>query len=106
MSKAKKIMQESASVKERAEQFTQTIRRNLKKSILDPLVDQREKLEDELASILDFSLEINVNKGLMPITREDSEKRFARAIQLEYDLKLLRLETEAKTEIFNTYFDE
>jgi len=106
MSKALTIMQKASNVQERAEKFEGTIARNLKKKILDPLVDRKEQLEDKIASLLDFSLDTNLNKGVIPVTREQCESRFAEVISLEYELKLLILELEAKTKTFDSYFGE
>lgn len=106
MSKALLIMQTVPSVNDRAEKFVQTIKRNLQKKVLDVLIDSREKLEDKIASLKDFSLNTDLNKGLQPIGREECEQRFEEIMGLEYKLILLNEEIDAKQEIFDDLFTE
>lgn len=102
--KALDLMKTAVSVEERAENFVTSITRNLKKQILDPLTDKKEQMEDKIKTLMDFSLVTDMNKGAYPITREEAEDRFKQVMVLEYSLKMLALETTAKTEIFNEYF--
>lgn len=105
VTKALKIMRRAQSVEKRADKFSVTIARNLQKELIDTLIDQKEKLEDEIESILDFSLETNLNAGLKQITREEAEKRFKLAIEKGYQLKLLKVELKVKTKLYNKYFE-
>lgn len=98
------IMKKSDSVATRAVKYNKIIRRNLKKSILDPLNDQKDALEDKIENLKDFSLDTNLNAGIKRIDREDCEKRFRDLIQARYDLSLLKLEIEEKTSIFKELF--
>jgi hypothetical protein len=106
MSKALSIMQNVPSVNDRAGKFEATIKRNLQKSELDVLIDKREKIEDKIASLNDFSLNTDLNKGLQPIGREECEARFKQVMLHEYELELLNEEIDAKQEIFNKYFSD
>lgn len=102
--KAIDIMKRSDSVATRAVKYNRIIRRNLKKSILDPLNDQKDALEDKIENLKDFSLDTNLNAGVKRIDREDCEKRFKDLIQARYDLSMLKLEIEEKTSIFKELF--
>jgi hypothetical protein len=102
--KALDLMKTAVSVEDRAENFVTSITRNLKKQILDPLTDKKDQMEDKIKSLMDFSLATDLNRGVLPITREEAEDRFRQALALEYNLKLLALETEAKTDLFTEYF--
>ncbi len=103
--KAEDIMKESMSINDRAGNYAKTIKRK-QKQVIDALTDKKEHLEDMLASQLDFSLNVDINKGVAPITREEAERRFTKALELEYDLKLLILELEAKQAIYDKYFTD
>lgn len=98
------IMKRSDSVATRAVKYNRIIRRNLKKSILDPLNDQKDALEDKIENLKDFSLDTNLNAGVKRIDREDCEKRFKDLIQARYDLSMLKLEIDEKTSIFKELF--
>ena len=103
---ALEIMKNVPAVIDRADKFLQTIKRNLQKSELDVLIDKKEAIEDKIAGLLDFSLNTDLNKGLQPISRDDCEDRFKKAMALEYQLILLNEEIAAKQEVFNKYFLE
>lgn len=104
--KALEIMRSVVPVDKKAETYALTIKRNLQKQIIDPLIDKKEKLEDDIESAMDFSLNVNINEGMSPITREQAEERFKRVQGLEYQLVMLNLEMKAKLEIFNRYFGD
>jgi hypothetical protein len=104
--KALDLMKTAPSVEDRADNFITSITRNLKKQIMDPLVDRKDLMEDKIKSLMDFSLATDLNKGVAPITREEAEDRFRQVLALEYSLKLLALETAVKTVIFTEYFGE
>lgn len=106
MSKALEIMRKAQSVEKRAGKFAVTIARNLQKEMIDTLVDQKEKLEDEIESVLDFSLVTDLNHGLKTITREEAERRFKTAMEKGYQLKLLKVELKVKRKLFKKYFDD
>lgn len=102
--KALDIMRESVPINKKAEDYFKTIKRNLQKQVLDVLIDKKEHLEDTLASYLDFSLDVNINKGINPITREEAEKRFGKALEIEYELTLVTIELKTKQDIYDKYF--
>lgn len=102
--KALNIMKTAQSSGDRAQSFLETIKRNIQRDIIDVLITQKEKLEDELISLQDFSLEIDLNKGQTPITREEAELRFKRMIDCEYQLVLVNLELKTKQASFDSYF--
>lgn len=104
--KALEIMKTSSNTEQRAETYVGTIKRNLQKSILDPLIDKKEKLDDAVTSLLDFSLQTDINKGVAMVTREEAEDRFAKVLQKEYELVLLNLEIKAKQTSFDKYFTD
>lgn len=104
--KALEIMRKAQSVEARADKFSVTIARNIQKDVIDVLITQKEKLEDEIDSILDFSLETNINRGLKQITREEAEQRFKLAIEKGYELRLVKMELKVKTKLFNKYFKD
>ena len=104
--KVTEFLKKAPSTEARAEKFAQTISRNLQKSFLDVLIDKKEKMEDSLDSLLDFSLDTNLNKGVAPITREEAEKRIAKALDLKYELEMITLEINIKQKHFNEFFKE
>lgn len=104
--KALDIMKTSSNTEQRAETYVGTIKRNLQKNLLDPLIDKKEKLEDTVTSLLDFSLQTDINKGVAMVTREEAEDRFAKVMQKEYELVLLNLEIKAKQASFDKYFTD
>ena len=104
--KALEVMKTAVSVEDRAENFIVSITRNLQKQVIDPLTDRKDQLEDEIKALLDFNLATDINKGIALVTRDEAEARFRKVLALEYNLKLLALETTAKTAIFNSYFTE
>lgn len=103
---ALKLLSENQSVKERAENYAHSVKRNLQKTILDSLVEKKEKLEDELYELKNFTLDTNLNSGLRQMTKEDCEKRFIKIIENEYQLKLLEAELKIKEESFKKYFSD
>jgi len=104
--KAVNLLKETTPVKERAEKYAVTIKRNLKTTCIDPVILQIEKLEVKLDTLLDFSLDIDLNKGIKPITCEEAEDRFKEVLNIEYELVLLRAELKAKQAIYDEYFSE
>ena len=98
------IMKKTSSIETRAEQFGATIKRNLQKSFIDPLVDNIEKMEDQIQTLLDFNLDTDLNKGVKPVTRVEAQDRFNEVLNLRYELDLLQAELKAKKAGFDKYF--
>ncbi len=103
--KALDLLKANVSIEKRAEKFAVSIKRNIQRD-LDQLTAKKENIEDQLFELTNFSLSTDLNKGLRQMTKEDCEERFRKAIQLEYELKLLEVEIKIKTDSFNTYFGE
>ena len=98
------LMEKNKTVKERASAYFESVKRNLQKNVIDKIVEKKENLTDELFELTNFTLDTNLNSGLRQMTKEDCEKRFARIIEIEYELELIKLELEAKQATFDKYF--
>lgn len=98
------LMQSNRSVKDRAESYTTSIARNLEKEILDPLIDEKAKIEQKLFDLKDFTLDTNLNAGQARMTIEQCQARFKEIIELEYRLVLLNMELEVKQKSYEHYF--
>lgn len=102
--KALELLKTSKTVKERAESYANSVKRNIQKDIIDELISKKEKFEDELFELTNFTLETNLNSGLKSMTKEDCENRFKRIIEVEYLLQLVQIELKIKQESFDKYF--
>lgn len=102
--KALELLKTNTGVAERAENYVSSVKRNIQRDVIDALTAKKEKIDDELFELKNFSLETDANKGVIEMKREDVEKRFRKIIDLEYELKLLSLELTAKQESFEKYF--
>lgn len=102
--KALELVKTNRSVKDRAENYVVAVKRNIQRDVIDALTAKKEKIEDELFELANFSLETNVNSGLKQMTKEDVEKRFKRIIEAEYELTLTEMELKVKQQSFNKYF--
>jgi archaellum component FlaC len=102
--KALELLKTNTGVAERAENYVSSVKRNIQRDVIDALTAKKEKIDDELFELKNFSLETDANKGVIEMKREDVEKRFRKIIDLEYELKLVSLELTAKQESFEKYF--
>jgi archaellum component FlaC len=102
--KALELLKTNTGVAERAENYVSSVKRNIQRDVIDALTSKKEKIDDELFELKNFSLETDANKGVIEMKREDVEKRFRKIIDLEYELKLVSLELTAKQESFEKYF--
>jgi len=102
--KALELLKTNTGVAERAENYVSSVKRNIQRDVIDALTAKKEKIDDELFELKNFSLETDANKGVIEMKREDVEKRFRKIIDLEYELKLVSLELTAKRESFEKYF--
>lgn len=100
-----KLMEKNKSVKERAAAYLESLKRNIQRDVIDSIIPRKEKLEDELFELTNFTLDTNLNAGLKQMTKDDCEKRFKRVIDIEYELKLVELELKTKKESFTKYFE-
>jgi len=98
------LMEKNKSVKERAESYFESVRRNIQRDVIDALVAKKEDLKDKLFELTNFTLDTNLNAGLSRMTKDDCEKRFKQIIENEYQLELIELELSAKQDTFNKYF--
>jgi hypothetical protein len=102
--KALELLKTNKSVKERAENYIVSVKRNIQRDVIDALVQKKEAMEDELFELTNFSLEQDANRGFQAMTKETVEARFKKVIDLEYKLKLTNLELATKQETFDKYF--
>jgi len=102
--KALELLKTNTGVAERAENYVSSVKRNIQRDVIDALTAKKEKIDDELFELKNFSLETDANRGVVEMKREDVEKRFRKIIDLEYELKLVSLELTAKQESFEKYF--
>ena len=103
---ALEMLRTSKTVAERADSFAKSIKRNIQRNILDPLVVKQEEIESEIFELSNFTLDTNHNRGLAAMTQKDCEDRFARLIQIRFDLDLTKLELKSKQAAFDEYFPE
>lgn len=110
MATAKKLalvmLEKNRSVKERATAYFESMKRNIQRDVIDKLVERKEKIEDELFELTNFTLDTNINAGLKQMTKDECESRFKKIIDLEYDLKLTELELTAKQASYDKYFKD
>ena len=104
--KALELLKTNKTVAERAENYVTSVKRNIQRDVIDTLTATKEAYEDELFELTNFNLETDVNKGFQAMTKDAVEARFKKIIDLEYKLKLVVLELNAKQESFNKYFGD
>jgi AraC-like DNA-binding protein len=104
--KALAILEQNQPIKERASEFIKSIKRNIKKDVIDELESTIEKLEDKLFSLSDMTVATDVNQGVIGITRDQAEQRFKDIIDTEYELSLVQAELKIKKKSFAKYFKE
>ena len=102
--KALEMLKTNKSVKERAEHYIESIKRNIQTDVIDAIVKRREDLTYQLFDLADFTLETNINSGREAMSREAVEERFKKIIDIEYKLKLIELELSTKQASFDKYF--
>ena len=101
---ALEMLRTSKTVAERAESFFKSIKRELQKEILDTLVEKKEKIEDEIFELSNFTLDTNHNRGLAAMTKNDCKIRFEKVINLEFELDLVVEELTRKQASYDKYF--
>jgi hypothetical protein len=102
--KALTLLKSNQSVKERADRFFVSIKRTLQRDMIDALIVKKEKLENDIFELSNFSLSTNLNQNVRQMTQEECEQRFKSIIEKEYELVLLTIEIEEKTAIFDKLF--
>ncbi len=106
MNKALNLLKTNKTVSERASNYVVSIQRNIQRDVIDQLIARKEKIEQDLFDLADFTLDTNLNAGQKRMTKEDCEERFKRIIDLEYQLTIVGYELEIKQKSFNKYFGE
>lgn len=104
-SKAHTLLASMKSVAERADKYADRIKKSLSISIIDNLQERIEKIDDKIFDLENFALETNLNKGMVQLTKEDCEKRFASIIDLKFEQSLLQAELDAKKVAFDELFN-
>lgn len=104
--KALDLLKSNKTVSERAENYIVSVKRNIQRDVIDSLTAKKEAMEDELFELTNFNLETDINRGYQQMTKESVEQRFKKIIDIEYKLKLVSLELNAKQESFNKYFED
>ena len=104
--KALDLLKTNKTVEQRADAYATSIKRDIQRNIIDTLVGKKEKLDDELFELTNFTLNTNINQGLKQMTKEDCLKRFERIIEVEYELDLTNRELEIKQKSFDKYFKD
>lgn len=102
--KALSLMSQNLSVKDRAEAYFESVRRNIQRDIIDGLIAKKEELNDKLFELTNFTLETNLNAGLNQMTKDICEKRFKDVIETEFQIFLVSRELEVKQASFDKYF--
>lgn len=102
--KALELLKTNQTVKERAEKFAASIKRDIQNEVIDSLIKKQEKMVDQLFELQNFTLGTDLNHGIKQMTQEECKERFKKIIDLEYSLVALGLEIKVKTDSFNTYF--
>ncbi len=98
------LLRKSKSTEERAEAFYNGIARDLKIDLIDDLTRKREKLEEEKFELEDFTLSTDQNAGQRKMTQEECKAKFARLIQIDYEIEILDLEIQVKSAAYEKYF--
>lgn len=98
------MMQTNKSVKDRAADFESSIKRQLQRDVIDPLIDKRDRLKDSITELADFSLNTDRNAGVQALTREQCTARFIKIFEAEKELSMIELELELAQELYTKYF--
>ena len=72
--KALELLKNNKTVKERAENYIVSVKRNIQRDVIDALVQKKEQMEDELFELTNFSLEMDANRGFEAMTKERVEE--------------------------------
>jgi hypothetical protein len=104
--KALEIMKKQSSVEERASQYFASVRRDIMRSVIDPVMTKIDRLKDDIIELKNFSLDTDINKGINAISKDEVTRRFALIVEKEYLLELAKKELEIKMKSFGIYFGE
>lgn len=106
MSKALELMKANKSVEERSDAYVVSIERDLRKEMIDTLIEKQEKIADQMFELTNFTLDTDANKGLAQMSKEVCKDRFKKIINLEYEATLIAAELKVRQASFDKYFKE
>lgn len=104
--KALTILKKYPSVEERATTVIVSLKRDIIKTVLDPVQNKIDRLEDEIADLQNFSLQTNLNHGQAATSKAECLQRFQQIIEKKYQLDIAKKEFELKKAAFDEYFTE
>ncbi len=104
--KALDFLSKNKTISERAESYTNGIKKNIQYSILTSLENARDKIKSEIFDLQDFNLTTDLNKDMRRMSQQDCEARFIKIIELEYELTLMEVEIKSKQLSFDKYFTD
>lgn len=104
--KALNLMKANKSVDERSDAYVVSIERDLRKEMIDTLIERQEKIDDQMFELTNFTLDTDANKGLAQMSKEDCKTRFKKIINLEYEATLIAAELKIKQASFDKYFKD
>lgn len=106
MNKALSLLKKRKSVTERSEQYADRIAKSLELSLINPIKENIEKIDDRIFDLENFSLETDLNAGLQQLTKEKAEERFKQIIELHYEKDLLTAQLNSYQNAYDKYFVE
>ncbi len=104
-SRALQLLMSNKPLTERAGDYSESAKRVIIASVINPLIEKVEGLKDKIFSLEDFSLRTDLNAGIVAISREDVAARFTKLIDLKFELSLAQVELNNKMDTFNHYFE-
>lgn len=91
--------------KEKAEQYFPRIKNSLWIKLIN-FKESIDSIKDQISDLENFSLDTNINKGIVAMDKDECEKRFSSILDKKFELSLLEAEYKAKKETFEEYFGE
>ena len=101
--KAEKLLGSIKTASEKASIYYPRIKRSLLIK-LTTFKESIDRLEDEINDLENFSLDTNLNKGMVSMTMEACEERFSKIFDKKFELDLLTKEYESRKKSFEDYF--
>lgn len=102
--KAHTLLLKAKSVAERADTYATRIKTSLERTMLVPLQEKIDKIDDEIFDLENFALDTKLNKGMKMMTKEDCEARFESIINKKHAQTILQLELDNKQKEFDKLF--
>lgn len=106
MSKVLGLLKSTPSVELKSADYEKRMKNDLYNEMIRPLEDGISKLENEITDALDFTLNVDVNKGLLPVDRPTIQARVKKAIELKYRKGVQELELQLLGNAFDELFGE